>query len=134
MVSNRNYAVIRKRLAVVILIIIILSACQQIPPEKWLEGTWRNGVVYILFREDNTFAIADLPGDLQENPSSTGTYTFDGENLSLFEDDPGICYGMMAKYSVSFPEKDQATYLMVQDPCVERERILACCLWRRHEP
>ncbi|MGD8458002.1 MAG: hypothetical protein PVF83_16620 [Anaerolineales bacterium] len=124
----------RKIFILVFLIILILTACKEIPPEKRLEGTWRNGVIYIVFDEDGTYATADLPGDLHENPSSKGTYSFDGEQLSLFEDDPGICYGMMAKYAVSFPEENQATYLMVQDPCTERERLLACCLWRRHEP
>lgn len=134
MFSTKWDVVHRKLLALVFLTILILTACQETPPEKRLEGTWRNGVIYIVFGEDGTYATANLPGDLQENPSSIGTYSFDGELLSLFEDDPGICYGMMAKYSVSFPQEDQATYLMVQDPCAERERLLACCLWRRHEP
>jgi hypothetical protein len=132
--SSIRYLVLRG-IAVVFLVILILSACQQqVPPENRLEGTWRNGVIYIVYREDGTYAIAELPGELEENPSSTGTYKFDGERLTLFEDYPGICYGMMSNYRVSFPEEDQATYFVVQDPCVERERILACCLWRRYLP
>ena len=134
MFSSIRY-IIRKGLAIAFLTILILSACQQqVPPEKKLEGYWRNGVIYIVYRENGTYAIAELPGDLQENPSSTGTYRFDGEHLTLFEDYPGLCYGMMSDYKVSFPEGGQATYFMIQDPCAERERLLACCLWRWYEP
>ena len=47
-------------LVYLILIVLILSACQQqVPPERMLDGMWRNGVIYATFSEDGTYAIAD---------------------------------------------------------------------------
>ena len=121
-------------LVYLILIVLILSACQQqVPPERMLDGMWRNGVIYATFSEDGTYAIAELPGDLDRNPSSSGRYTFDGEHLTIFENQPSLCW-FTANYSVVFPEEGQATFYTVEDSCVMRERFFTCCLWRRYEP
>jgi hypothetical protein len=134
MFSIGRFKVQSELLIYLILIVLFLSACQQqVPPENKLEGIWRNGVIYVVYREDGTYAIAELPGNLEKNPSSTGTYTFDGEHLTIFENQPSTCW-FSANYRVFFQETDQATYYTVQDSCVIRERYLTCCLWRRYEP
>ena len=133
MFSHTRYIVPRKILGVLFLVVLTLSACQkEVPPERMLDGMWRNGVIYATFTKDGKYAIAELPGDLERNPSSSGTFTFDGEHLTIFENQPSLCW-FTANYSVVFPEEDQATFYTVQDSCVMRERFFTCCLWRRYD-
>ena len=90
-----------------------------------IHGTWllEDYGAYENVAEDGTWGVwlnADLTGD----PFDWGTYTFDGEELTLYNAEGSYCSGAVAVWTVVFSEDgQQATRTFVEDSCTAPDLV-----------
>ena len=101
-----------------------LAACGSSGDTDQIHGVWEIPAfpVYESFDDDGEFVVALSP-DLAE-PFEWGTYTFDGELLTLNNaDDSDFCPGTSVTWMVEFSDDgDAADRTFVEDSCAMTDR------------
>jgi hypothetical protein len=102
---------------------LLAAACSSSDASEQIEGTWywsapAAGIqVYIEYADDGTFSVS--PSTDLSNPIESGTYTFDGETLTVTNDpDSMFCADTTVIWTVEFSDDgDEASVTFVEDTC-----------------
>ena len=113
----------RKSFILLLAVLALLAAACSSDASEQIEGTWywsapEAGIqVYIEYADDGTFSVSPSP-DLS-NPVESGTYTFDGETLTVIDDpDSRFCADTTATWTVEFSDDgDEASVTIVENTC-----------------
>ena len=111
----------RKPFILLLAVLALLAAACSSDASEQIEGTWywsATGIqVYIEYADDGTFSVSPSP-DLS-NPVESGTYTFDGETLTVIDDpDSRFCPDTTATWTVEFSDDgDEASVTTVENTC-----------------
>ena len=98
---------------------LFAAACSSSDASEQIEGTWywTALTVYMEYADDGTFSVS--PSTDFSNPVESGTYTFDGETLTVTNDpDSMFCVGTTATWTVEFSDDgDEASVTIVENTC-----------------
>ena len=108
----------------VVLVLVLVSsvvACSGDTSDQ-IEGTWLNGGFWVQFDESDQFMVAQK-SDV-EAPIETGTYTFDGETLTMANSSSSSnCPDKEITFTVVFSaDGDEADLTFVEDSCPDSPR------------
>ncbi len=114
--------------------VLMLSACQQEKPEIKLVGIWSNFYTFLKYSEDDTFSLAYSVAYLETHPHDWGTYTFDGEIITFYGDEEGVCHGVIGIFEVELSKDGEALFTTVEDSCFGRVRNMTDSPWNLQSP
>ena len=103
-------------------LVLIAAACSDASEE--IEGTWywAQTEVYVEYSDDGQISVS-YSEDLA-SPIESGTYTFDGETLTVNNGaDSRYCASASATWTVEFSDDgDEANMTFVEDSCPDAVR------------
>jgi hypothetical protein len=114
--------------------ILILSSCQQEHSEEQLIGIWSNTYTYFMYGEDGSFSTAYSVEGLESAPTDWGTYTFDGELVTMYPDEMGYCRGQTISFEVSFSAEGEVLYTAIEYSCPGAVDNMIAVPWTRVSP
>lgn len=122
-------------IVLIFVIVLILVACQQTQSAESIHGMWHSTMRFIIFNEDGTWAVAFSRSLLKNNPFDWGTYTFDGELLTISTDDEAdSCPGQTGVWEVDFPNESDITFIEVEEECSHRRNDIGKNKYQRYSP
>jgi hypothetical protein len=113
-------------------LVLVAAACSSSDASEQIEGTWHNSLgVWLQFDEGDQFMVAQN-SDL-EGPFETGTYTFDGETLTMVHSSSQFyCPDTELTFTVVFSaDGDEADFTFVEDSCPDALRSVDQTLIRQ---
>jgi hypothetical protein len=114
--------------------ILILSSCQKEQPEEELIGIWSNTYSFFKYGEDGSFSTAYSVEELESAPTDWGTYTFDGDLVTMYPDEMGYCKGKTISFEVAFSAEGEVLYTAVEDSCPGAVNNMIVVPWTRVSP
>jgi hypothetical protein len=92
--------ILKKLVALLITVVITLAACQTAKND--LVGIW-SGSDILQFKDDGTFAGAELSSLLEEAPVDHGEYELIGTTLSFHSsENSDLCPGFNGSYNIAY--------------------------------
>ena len=101
--------------------VIFLPACQQNRSDLEIYGLWHSSGHYYEFNEDGTWAVGYLVNGEHISTFDWGSFILEGNMITFSTVQEAIsCPGLTGTYEFEFPNESDLTFILVEEECENR--------------